>query len=62
MAKAYGNRRDHGLTKDLASRDDNVRIRFRTSNKATDYVAVLHEHFPKVLEAYKGYRATVFLR
>ena len=59
MAMTYTNRRHRYLTEDVASRDDNVRIRFRTSNKAIDYAAVLQEHFPRVIEAFKGYRSLV---
>jgi len=42
---------------DSHSSDDRISIDFKTSNKALDYRTILREHFPKVIEAYRGYRA-----
>lgn len=42
---------------DNAKFDDSLRYGFKVSNKAIDYRAVLHEQFPKVVEAFRGYRA-----
>lgn len=39
--------------------DDFLRFSFKTSNKALDYRGVLHEHFPKEIEAFRGYRAFI---
>ncbi|MDY0745365.1 hypothetical protein SNE35_12660 [Paucibacter sp. R3-3] len=44
-----------GTDKDTS--DDRLSIEFKTSNKALDYRAILREHFPKLIEAYRGYRA-----
>jgi hypothetical protein len=37
--------------------DDYLRFGFKVSNKALNYEAIIHEHFPKVIEAFDGYRA-----
>lgn len=42
---------------DKASSDDSISLGFTTSDKGLDYRAILHEHFPRVIEAYRGYRA-----
>lgn len=39
--------------------DDFLRFGFKVSNKALDYRAILHEHFPLVIDAFEGYRAFV---
>ena len=44
---------------DEASFDDMLRFGFKTSNKALDYRAIVHEHLPRVVEAFRGYRAFV---
>lgn len=42
---------------DRASSDDSISLGFTTADKALDYRTILHEDFPKVIEAYRGYRA-----
>lgn len=42
---------------DNAKFDDSLRYGFKVSNKVIDYRAILHEQFPKVVEAFRGYRA-----
>lgn len=44
---------------DRGSFDDGIRFGFKTSNKVVEYRAVLHEHFPIIVEAYRGYKAFV---
>jgi hypothetical protein len=46
--------------KDKASYDDTFRIGFKTSNSKLDYKSIIHEHFPKVIKAYRGYRANLY--
>lgn len=55
----YKYRSEPRLYEDKASYDDHIRYGFKTSNKQLDYRAILHEDFPKVIEAYRGYRACV---
>jgi hypothetical protein len=58
--KCEGNylyRGGHFLYEDNAKFDDSLRYGFKVTNKAIDYRAVLHEQFPKVIEAFRGYRA-----
>jgi hypothetical protein len=43
--------------RDRHAYDDKLRIGFKTSNKALDYRAILHEHLPRVVEAFGAYRA-----
>ncbi len=45
------------LNRDESHFDDSISIEFKTSNKALNYCELLHEHFPRVIEAYCGYRA-----
>jgi len=52
----YIYRGERYIYRDEAKFDDFLRYGFKTSNKAIDYRAVLHEHLPKVVEAYQGYR------
>jgi hypothetical protein len=46
---------------DQASFDDDVHFGFRTSNKNLNYPSILHEHFPRVIEAFRGYRGAVIV-
>lgn len=53
----YKFRSDRYLNRDESHFDDSISIEFKTSNKALNYQALLHEHFPHVIEAYRGFRA-----
>ena len=53
-------RHELSIGSDKVTSDDSISIDFKTSNKALDYRSILHEHFPKVIEAYRGYRARVY--
>lgn len=46
---------------DQASFDDDLHFGFKTSNKSLNYPSILQEHFPKVIEAFRGYRGTVIV-
>lgn len=50
-------RHERSIGADKAINDDRISLDFNTSNKALDYRTLLHEDFPKVIEAYRGYRA-----
>lgn len=54
-------RHEGSLARDTALNDDRISIDFKTSNRALDYRRILREDFPKVIEAYQGYRAWVML-
>src|SRR4051794_36765115 len=56
---SYVYRGPHYKYSDKALFDDNFRISFKTSKTSVDYRAILHEHFPKVLRAFRAYRAIV---
>ncbi|OFA03431.1 hypothetical protein [Duganella phyllosphaerae] len=47
------------IYEDRASYDEHMRFGFKSSNKVIDYREVVNEHFPKVAEAFKGYKANV---
>lgn len=52
--------RENGyISEDSAKFDDQLRFGFKTSNKAVDYRAVLNEHLPEVIVAFRGYRTVV---
>ncbi|QOQ77332.1 hypothetical protein IMF22_09990 [Pseudomonas poae] len=55
----YAYRGDGHIYEDRASYDEHLRFGFKISNKAIDYKLVVNEHLPKVIEAFKGYRAHV---
>jgi len=42
--------------------DDKLRMLFNLSSRNLDYRAILHEHNPKVIEAFRAYRACAFFR
>jgi hypothetical protein len=56
----YLYRGERYIYRDEAKFDDFLRYGFKTSNKAIDYRAVLHEHLPKVVEAFGSYKTSVF--
>ncbi|SFB14130.1 hypothetical protein SAMN04515620_12062 [Collimonas sp. OK607] len=37
--------------------DDYLRFGFKVSNRALNYKEIVHEHFPRVIDAFRGYRA-----
>jgi hypothetical protein len=53
----YQNRRNRTLGEDHATNDDNVKFIFKRSNSALDYTQIVQEQFPKMIQAYRGYRA-----
>lgn len=55
----YAYRGERYIYEDRASYDEHLRFGFKVSNKAIDYVQVLNECLPKVIEAFKGYKALV---
>jgi hypothetical protein len=60
--KAFGNYKFRGERyeyRDSGKFDDLLVYGFKLSNKALDYRSILQEHFPQVIEAFEGYRATV---
>jgi len=57
----YNYRSEDYLNRDEATLDDSLDYAFRASNKELDYRQILHENFPAVIEAYRGYRAGVWL-
>jgi hypothetical protein len=42
---------------DRAIFDDTLRYDFKLSNKRIDYKSLIHIHYPKIIEAFNGYRA-----
>ena len=50
-------RDERSLAVDTALNDDRISIDFKTSNKMLHYPSLLRSEFPKVIEAYGGYRA-----
>lgn len=54
-------RHETHIGRDKAGNDDRISIDFKTSNNLLDYSEILRNHFPKVIEAYRGYRARVLL-
>lgn len=57
MQMHYKFRSDRYLNRDDSHLDDSISIEFKTSNKALNYQEILHEQFPRVIEAYRGYWA-----
>lgn len=55
----YAYRGDLHKYEDRSSCDEHLRFGFKTSNKAIDYKSVLNKHLPKVINAFKGYKAHV---
>ncbi|MCL1622084.1 hypothetical protein ABXT21_02160 [Ralstonia sp. SM1864_UCD524_TZ4] len=53
----YVNRLGLKSGEDSARADDFVRLGFKVPGKVLDYRAVLRDHFPRVIEAFRGYRA-----
>ena len=60
MQMHYKYRSDRYLNRDDSHLDDSISIDFKTSNKALNYQELLHEHFPRVIDAYRGYRARAY--
>lgn len=44
---------------DRAAFDDSFRFGFKSSNKGLNYASILREQFPRVIEAFGGYRAFI---
>jgi hypothetical protein len=57
LKMTYMFRHERYLNRDDSHLDDSISIEFKTSNKALNYRELLHEHFPRVIEAYRGYWA-----
>lgn len=55
----YAYRGDRYIYEGRASNDEHLRFVFKISNKTIDYKFVVNEHLPKVIEAFKGYKAHV---
>ncbi|MGN2410405.1 hypothetical protein [Pseudomonas syringae] len=55
----YAYRGDRYTYEDRSTYDEHLRFGFKISNKAIDYKLVVNEHLPKVIEAFKGYKAHV---
>lgn len=55
----YAYRGERYIYKDRASYDEHLRFGFKVSNKAIDYGLVVNEYLPKVVGAFKGYKAQV---
>jgi hypothetical protein len=56
---SYEFRGERHIYRDHGAFDDLMDFWFRTSNKAVDYHAILHQHLPRVAEAFEGYKAFV---
>ncbi|MGV3346952.1 hypothetical protein [Bordetella sp. LUAb4] len=48
------------IYKDRSSFDERLNFWFKISNKNVDYKKILNDQLPKVIEAFEGYKATVF--
>jgi len=55
----YSYRSERYLGPDEASYDDTFILSFKTDNRYLDYRAILHEHFPKAIHAFRAYQAAV---
>jgi len=53
----YQNRRNRTLGEDRATKDDHISFTFKKANSALDYTQIVQEQFPKMIQAYRGYRA-----
>jgi len=55
----YVYRGERYIYRDEAKFDDLLHFGFKISNRALDYTAILGEHLPQVIRAFRGYRAFV---
>jgi hypothetical protein len=49
--------RQEGYGRDRAGYDDFLTIQFNLANNSLDYGLILHQHFPELVKAFRGYRA-----
>lgn len=55
----YTYRGERYVYEDRASYDEHLHFGFKVSNKSVDYSCVVNEHLPRVVEAFKGYKAQI---